>query len=77
MYSTVTTVLPFLIVAISVIILCSNHSDNTSESVSDDSITCAPWHALYQSKQRNVQVLCFQETLVRCTDYITNIINWL
>ena len=60
MYS---TVLPILIVAISVNvvkILCSNHSVNTSESVSDDSITCAPWHYI-ESKQWNVQVLCFQE----------------
>ena len=67
MYS---TVLPILIVAISVnvvIILCSNHSVNTFESVSDDSITCAPWH--YIDPSNRMCKYCVSKTsLIKCTD---------
>ena len=67
MYS---TVLPILIVAISVNvvkILCSNHSVNTSESVSDDSITCAPWH--YINPSNGMCKCCVsKKTLIKCTD---------
>ena len=67
MYS---TVLPILIVAISVnvvIILCSNHSVNTYESVSDHSITCAPWHYINPS---NGMCKCSvsKTSLIKCTD---------
>ena len=67
MYS---TVLSILIVAISVnvvIILCSNHLVNSSESVSDDSITCAPWH--YISPSNGMCKCCVSKTsLIKCTD---------